>query len=77
MSACRAMVLQGTRKIVRMHGPLWDKVSSEAKELIRRLMAFDAGARLTVDQVWGGYRNLSFDTVFYENKPVFGARKEG
>lgn len=36
---------------MRMHGPLWDKVSSEAKELIQNLMAFDAGARLTVDKV--------------------------
>lgn len=42
---------QGVRKNVRMHGPLWDKVSSEAKELIQNLMAFDAGARLTVDKV--------------------------
>ncbi|CAM9189192.1 unnamed protein product, partial [Hapterophycus canaliculatus] len=42
--------LQGKRKNVRMHGPLWDKVSTEAKELIKGLMAFDAGARLTVDK---------------------------
>lgn len=34
-----------------MHGALWDKVSTEAKELIKHLMAFDAGARLTVEQV--------------------------
>ena len=34
-----------------MVGPLWGNVSAEAKELIRSLMAFDAGARLTVDQV--------------------------
>lgn len=34
-----------------MHGAAWDKVSAEAKELIRNLMAFDAGARLTVDKV--------------------------
>lgn len=34
-----------------MVGPLWDNVSAEAKELIRSLMAFDAGARLKVDQV--------------------------
>lgn len=43
---------QGVRKHVRMHGPLWDNVSAQAKELIRSLMAFDAGARLTVDQVF-------------------------
>lgn len=36
---------------MRMVGPLWDNVSAQAKELIRSLMAFDAGARLTVDQV--------------------------
>lgn len=42
---------QGTRKNVRMHGPVWDKISTEAKELIKNLMAFDAGARLTVDKV--------------------------
>lgn len=34
-----------------MVGPLWDKVSPEAKELIGSLMAFDPGARLTVVQV--------------------------
>lgn len=34
-----------------MVGPLWDKVSQDAKELIRNLMAFDPGARLTVVQV--------------------------
>lgn len=34
-----------------MVGALWDNVSAQAKELIRSLMAFDAGARLTVDQV--------------------------
>lgn len=37
-----------------MHGPLWDKVSSEAKELIQHLMAFDPGARLTVDKARPG-----------------------
>ncbi|CBJ28057.1 calcium/ calmodulin-dependent protein kinase 1 [Ectocarpus siliculosus] len=42
--------VQGARKHVRMHGAAWDKVSAEAKELIRNLMAFDAGARLTVDK---------------------------
>ena len=36
---------------MRMVGAAWDKVSSEAKELIRQLMAFDAGSRLTVAQV--------------------------
>lgn len=46
-----ALFLQGVRKYVRMQGPLWNKVSSEAKELIQRLMAFDPGARLTVDKV--------------------------
>ncbi|CAM9598601.1 unnamed protein product [Ectocarpus sp. 13 AM-2016] len=42
--------VQGGRKHVRMHGAAWDKVSAEAKELIRNLMAFDAGARLSVDK---------------------------
>lgn len=48
---CNRSLAQGVRKNVRMHGPLWDKVSSEAKELIQNLMAFDPGARLTVDKV--------------------------
>lgn len=34
-----------------MQGPLWDKASRDVKELIQRLMAFDPGARLTVDKV--------------------------
>ncbi|CAM9227987.1 unnamed protein product [Ectocarpus sp. 12 AP-2014] len=42
--------VQGGRKHVRMHGAAWDKVSAEAKELIRNLMAFDAEARLSVDK---------------------------
>lgn len=36
---------------MRMQGPLWNKVSLEAKQLIQSLMAFDPGARLTIDKV--------------------------
>ncbi|GMH44735.1 hypothetical protein BSKO_12687 [Bryopsis sp. KO-2023] len=44
----RQSILQG---IVRFEGPVWEKVSESAKDLVRGLLEMDATQRLTVEQV--------------------------
>lgn len=46
--ATRNNIVQG---IVVYAGPIWEKVSSEAKALVKGLLEMDAGKRLTAEQV--------------------------